>query len=156
MLTTRPIVAFVATVDPPRAKAFYADTLGLRLVSEDAFALAFEAGGTLLRVATVQALQPAGYTVLGWIVPDIQQAVRDLSDRHVRFQRYDGMGQDEHGVWKAPGGAKVAWFRDPDGNTLSLTELESSTTRVTRARGTTSANSRQTSRRASRTASRRK
>jgi catechol 2,3-dioxygenase-like lactoylglutathione lyase family enzyme len=156
MLTTRPIVAFVATVDPPRAKAFYADTLGLRLVSEDAFALAFEAGGTLLRVATVQALQPAGYTVLGWIVPDIQQAVRDLSDRQVRFQRYDGMGQDEHGVWKAPSGARVAWFRDPDGNTLSITQLESSPRRVTRVRGKTSTNARRTSRRASRTASRRK
>jgi catechol 2,3-dioxygenase-like lactoylglutathione lyase family enzyme len=156
MLTTRPIVAFVATVDPPRAKAFYADTLGLRLVSEDAFALAFEAGGTLLRVATVQALQPAGYTVLGWIVPDIQRAVRDLSDRHVRFERYDGMGQDEHGVWKAPSGARVAWFRDPDGNTLSITQLESSPRRVPRAPGKRSTNAHPTSRRASRTASRRK
>jgi len=81
MLKSRPIVAFVATTDPKRAKAFYAKTLGLRLVSEDDFALAFDAGGTRLRVAIVKTLQPAGYTVLGWIVPDIAKAVRDLLKR---------------------------------------------------------------------------
>lgn len=124
MLHSRPIVAFVATTDPPRAKRFYGKTLGLRLVSEDGFALVFDAGGTTLRVATVQALHPAGYTVLGWLVPDIRRAVRALTRRGAPFQRYGGlMEQDELGVWAAPGGALVAWFKDPDGNTLSLTEL---------------------------------
>jgi len=124
MLKSRPIVAFVATSDPKRAKTFYAKTLGLRLVSEDAFALAFDAGGTMLRVATVKSLKPAGYTVLGWIVPDIAKAVRDLVKRGVVFQRYKGMPQDDLGIWSSPSGARVAWFTDPDGNTLSLTQLE--------------------------------
>lgn len=123
MLKSRPIVAFVATTDPKRAKSFYADTLGLRLTSEDGFALAFDAGGTMLRVAIVKTLQPAGYTVLGWIVPDIAKAVRDLMKRGVVFQRYAGMPQDELGIWSSPSGARVAWFTDPDSNTLSLTEL---------------------------------
>jgi catechol 2,3-dioxygenase-like lactoylglutathione lyase family enzyme len=124
MLKSRPIVAFVATTDPKRAKSFYAKTLGLRLISEDGFALAFDAGGTMLRVATVKTLQPAGYTVLGWTVPDIARAVRALVKRGVTFQRYDGMGQDDLGIWSSPGGARVAWFTDPDGNTLSLTQFE--------------------------------
>jgi catechol 2,3-dioxygenase-like lactoylglutathione lyase family enzyme len=124
MLKGQPIIAFVATTAPARAKKFYAKTLGLRLVSEDAFALVFDAGGTMLRVAIVQQLQPAGYTVLGWIVPDIQRAIRDLVKRGVKFRRYEWMEQDEHGVWVSPAGAKIAWFEDPDGNTLSLTEFE--------------------------------
>jgi catechol 2,3-dioxygenase-like lactoylglutathione lyase family enzyme len=124
MLKTRPVVAFVATTNPSRAKAFYAKTLGLRLVSEDSFALAFDAGGTMLRVAIVQTLQPAPYTVLGWIVPDIAKAVRDLVTRGVMFQRYEWMKQDDLGIWSAPSGARVAWFSDPDGNTLSLTEID--------------------------------
>jgi catechol 2,3-dioxygenase-like lactoylglutathione lyase family enzyme len=123
MLKSQPIVAFVATTDPKRAKAFYAKTLGLRLISEDGFALAFDAGGTMLRVAIVNSLQPAGYTVLGWIVPDIAKAVRGLAKRGVSFQRYEGMPQDELAIWSSPSGARVAWFSDPDGNTLSLTEL---------------------------------
>ena len=123
MLKSRPIIAFVATTDPKRAKHFYAKTLGLRLVSEDGFALAFDAGGTMLRVAIVKTLQPAGYTVLGWIVPDIAKAARDLAKRGVRFQRFEGMPQDDLGIWSSPSGARVAWFTDPEGNTLSLTEL---------------------------------
>ncbi len=119
------VIAFVATTDQARAKQFYAKTLGLKLVSQDGFALAFDAGGTMLRVASVKELKPAGYTVLGWIVEDIAQAIRDLVDKGVAFQRYDFFEQDELGVWTAPSGAKVAWFLDPDGNTLSLTEVES-------------------------------
>ncbi|MBZ5559837.1 MAG: VOC family protein [Acidobacteriia bacterium] len=124
MLRSRPIIAFVATTNPARAKAFYAETLGLRLVSEDGFALAFDAGGTMLRVAIVQTLQPAGYTVLGWIVPDIAGAARDLMKRGVVFQRYEWMKQDELGIWTSPSGARIAWFTDPDGNTLSLTQID--------------------------------
>ena len=123
MLKSRPIVAIVATTDPKRAKRFYAKTLGLRLVSEDGFALAFDAGGTMLRVAIVKTLQPAGYTVLGWIVPDIAKAVRALVKRGVIFQRFEGMPQDDLGIWSSPSGARVAWFTDPDNNTLSLTGL---------------------------------
>jgi catechol 2,3-dioxygenase-like lactoylglutathione lyase family enzyme len=123
MLKSRPIVAFVATTDPARAKKFYAKTLGLRLVDEDPFALVFDGGGTMLRVATVPELKPAGYTVLGWVVPDIGKAVQSLGRRGVAFNRYDGMPQDEQGVWTSPSGARIAWFKDPDGNTLSLTMM---------------------------------
>lgn len=123
-LKSAPIIAFVATTNPAAAMKFYAKTLGLRLVSEDAFALTFDAGGTMLRVATVRELQPAGYTVLGWIVPDITRSIRDLVKRGVTFQRYEFLAQDEHGVWSASSGAKVAWFQDPEGNTLSLTEFK--------------------------------
>ncbi|HVP37923.1 MAG TPA: VOC family protein, partial [Candidatus Saccharimonadales bacterium] len=118
------IIAFVATTAPERAKAFYAKTLGLRLVSQDAFALAFDAGGTMLRVTIVKTLRPAGYTVLGWIVPDIVRVVRSLMRRGVKFKRYEGMLQDDLGIWSSSSGARIAWFTDPEGNTLSLTELE--------------------------------
>jgi hypothetical protein len=96
--------------------------LGLRLTSEDKFALVFDANGTSLRVSVVRELVPAGYTVLGWLVPNIEQAVRELTARSVVFQRFDGLQQDDLGIWSAPSGASVAWFRDPDGNTLSLTQ----------------------------------
>src|SRR5260221_7527241 len=120
MLKSRPIVAFVATTDPKRAKAFYAKTLGLHLVSEDGFALAFDAGGTMLRVAIVNALQPAGYTVLGWIVPYIAKAVPALVKRGVCFQRYEGMQQDHIRIWSSPRCARATLVTDPECNTLSL------------------------------------
>jgi len=123
MLKSQPIIAFVAATDPHRAKTFYRKTLGLRLVSEDGFALVFDVGGTMLRVVLVRTFQPAGYTVLGWIVPDIAKAVRGLVKRGVSFQRYEGMPQDDLGIWSSPGGARIAWFMDPEGNTLSLTEV---------------------------------
>jgi catechol 2,3-dioxygenase-like lactoylglutathione lyase family enzyme len=128
MLTSRPIIAFVATATPARAKAFYQKTLGLRLVSEDGFALTFDAGGTMLRVAAVDAVRPAGYTVLGWSVPDLRREVRRLEKRGVVFQRYPGMPQDALGVWTSPSGACVAWFADPDGNTLSITQFRGPST----------------------------
>jgi catechol 2,3-dioxygenase-like lactoylglutathione lyase family enzyme len=115
------IVAFVATAKPPRARRFYRDTLGLRLVGEDQFALVFDAHGTMLRVAIVKEVRAAGYTVLGWQVPDIVAAAKRLQKAGVRLQRYPGMGQDEQGIWTSPSGARIAWFKDPDGNTLSLT-----------------------------------
>ena len=121
-LSSRKIVAFVATVDPGRARAFYEGALGLRLITEDPFALVFDAGGTKLRVSVVRELTPPPYTIVGWMVPDIREAVRELAGRSVVFQRFDGLEQDEACIWAAPGGALVAWFRDPDGNTLSLTQ----------------------------------
>jgi catechol 2,3-dioxygenase-like lactoylglutathione lyase family enzyme len=123
VLTSRPIMAFAATVAPARARRFYRDVLGLRLESEDGFALAFDAGGTMLRVQIVPKVRPAGYTSLGWFVPDIRREVRALARRGVTFQRYPGLAQDADGIWTSPSGARVAWFRDPDGHTLSLTEF---------------------------------
>jgi catechol 2,3-dioxygenase-like lactoylglutathione lyase family enzyme len=122
-LGTREIIAFIGTTDPSRAKAFYRDALGLALRSEDEFALAFDAHGTMLRVTAVQQLVAAAYTVLGWRVPNIVTAVRELQAAGVRFERYQGMPQDERGIWKSPSGAQVAWFKDPDGNTLSITQF---------------------------------
>ena len=124
MLETMPIVAFVATTMPDRAKEFYSNVLGLQLLSEDGFALVYDAGGTKLRVAVVKELQPAGYTVLGWIVPGIRRLIQDLMKRGVEFRRYEGFDQDDLGIWTSPSGARVDWFGDPDGNTLSLTEFE--------------------------------
>ncbi len=118
-----PLVGFVAVTDMARAKAFYAGTLGLRLVSEEPpFALVFDAGGTMLRITPVKEIVPAGYTVLGWQVTDIAAAARTLLTAGVEFQRYPFLEQDELGIWSAPGGAKVAWFQDPDGNTLSISQ----------------------------------
>jgi catechol 2,3-dioxygenase-like lactoylglutathione lyase family enzyme len=123
MLGSAPLVAFVATTRPDEARAFYRDTLGLLLTSEDQFALAFNAGGTMLRVAKVEQLQPAAYTVLGWTVADITIAVEALVQRGVRFERYSFMDQDPNGIWTSPSGARIAWFKDPDRNTLSVTQL---------------------------------
>jgi catechol 2,3-dioxygenase-like lactoylglutathione lyase family enzyme len=117
------IVAFAATSRPARARRFYRDTLGLRLVSEDEFALAFDAHGTMLRVSIVQEVVAAEYTVLGWQVPDIVAAAKRLRAAGVRLQRYSGMGQDKLGIWTSPSGARVAWIKDPDGNTLSITQF---------------------------------
>lgn len=122
-LGSQKIMAFAATADPAKAKAFYRDTLGLRLTSEDGFALAFDVQGVMLRVTTVKKVAVAPYTVLGWQVDDIAATANALGKAGVEFQRYQGLPQDELGVWEAPGGAKVAWFQDPDGNTLSITEL---------------------------------
>jgi catechol 2,3-dioxygenase-like lactoylglutathione lyase family enzyme len=121
-LATQPIVAFIATLDPERARKFYRDTLGLRLVLDELpFALIFDSRGTMLRVTPVKELNPTGYTVLGWQVPDIVAAAKALGAAGVRFERYPGLEQDELGIWTVPGGgARVAWFKDPDGNTLSI------------------------------------
>ena len=105
------------------ARRFYRDVLGLRLVSEDEFALAFDARGTMLRVSIVKEVVPAGYTVLGWQVSDIVAAAKRLQKVGVRLQRYPGMSHDEQGVWTSPSGARVGWFKDPDGNTLSITQF---------------------------------
>ncbi|HEY1501216.1 MAG TPA: glyoxalase superfamily protein [Acidobacteriaceae bacterium] len=117
------IIAFVTIVDVERAKRFYGDTLGLRLVSEEPpFALVFDAHGIMLRLGMGKELPPASGTVLGWQVPDIGAAVRNLESVGVHFERYEFLKQDDSGVWGSPTGAKVAWFKDPDGNTLSVSE----------------------------------
>ncbi len=122
MLGQAKLVAFTAVSDAARARAFYRDVLGLRLVSEDGFAIVFDAHGTTLRVSLVKEVVAAPYTVLGWGVADIAAAVKGLSAAGVQFERYPWMEQDDLGIWSAPGGARVAWFKDPDGNLLSLSQ----------------------------------
>jgi catechol 2,3-dioxygenase-like lactoylglutathione lyase family enzyme len=117
------IIGFVSIVDVSRAKGFYRDTLGLRLVMEEPpFALVFDANGIMLRLGMAQEIAPAHGTVLGWQVPEITATVKNLAQAGVSFERYEGMDQDELSIWTSPTGAKVAWFKDPDGNTLSISE----------------------------------
>jgi catechol 2,3-dioxygenase-like lactoylglutathione lyase family enzyme len=123
MLGSSDVIAFAAATDLGRARAFYEQVLGLPLVGRNEIACVFDANGTMLRVTAVPAVPRAGYTVLGWRVADITLASRDLAARGVVFLRYDGMDQDGDGVWTTPGGDKVAWFADPDGNILSLTQF---------------------------------
>jgi catechol 2,3-dioxygenase-like lactoylglutathione lyase family enzyme len=122
VLASAKVVAFLATGDAARAKAFYGEVLGLRLLSEDGFAVVFDANGTTLRVAIVQDVVPAPYTVLGWDVEDIAATAGRLTAAGVVFERYAWLQQDELGIWSAPSGAKVAWFKDLDGNVLSLSQ----------------------------------
>jgi catechol 2,3-dioxygenase-like lactoylglutathione lyase family enzyme len=117
------IIGFVSIVDVFRARDFYRDILGLRLVKEEPpFALVFDANGIMLRLGMAKELPPAHGTVLGWKVPEIAATVKNLVQAGVRFERYGGMNQDDLGIWISPTGAKVAWFKDPDGNTLSISE----------------------------------
>jgi catechol 2,3-dioxygenase-like lactoylglutathione lyase family enzyme len=122
-MTPFKIICFVATKNPASARKFYETTLGLRFISDDPFAMVFDANGTMLRVQKVQELQPAAHTILGWDVPDITARIQELMGKGVCFERYPGLRQDELGAWMTPAGAKVAWFKDPDGNTLSLTQF---------------------------------
>ena len=123
MLNTSKIISFVATKNPAVAWEFYERTLGLSLVSDDPFALVFNVNGVMLRVAKVQELTPAKHAILGWDVQDVCAEIEQLTKRGVRFERYAGLPQDEQGIWTSPIGAKVAWFKDGDGNTLSLTQF---------------------------------
>ena len=123
VLAAADLVAFVPTTDLARARSFYGDQLGLPVLDESGFALVLDAHGTRLRVTLVDQVAAAPYTIVGWVVPDIASAVRALAAGGVRWERFAGMEQDEMGVWTSPGGDRVAWFKDPDGNTLSLTEV---------------------------------
>ena len=122
MIASGDVIAFAPTADPDRACAFYRDVLGLALVERNAFASVFDANGTMLRVTTVQRVDPRPYTVLGWMVDDLEAALGELAGAGIEPLRYDGLEQDAAGVWTAPSGGRIAWFRDPDGNTLSLTQ----------------------------------
>jgi catechol 2,3-dioxygenase-like lactoylglutathione lyase family enzyme len=123
MLETGNVIAFVGSADLGQARVFYERTLGLRMIERNEFACVFDANGTMLRVTAVAEVARAGYTVLGWQVSDIAAVVRGLTAKGVAFLRYAGMDQDESGVWTTPGGDQVAWFADPGGNVLSLTQL---------------------------------
>ena len=126
MLGSADLIAFVPTRDPAKARKFYAETLGLDFISEDPFALVFNARGTPLRIANVSAVKdfkPAPFTIVGWQVTNVSDTLGDLAKKGVRFERFPGMVQDAKGVWKSPSGARVAWFKDPDGNILSITQV---------------------------------
>lgn len=123
MLSTADLVAFGVTTDPERAKDFYGRVLGLKLQSDEPWSLVFDAHGTMLRIQKVQSFTPAPFTLLGWRVPSLEPYAKELVAQGVTLKRYAGFDQDELGVWRALDGTKVAWFADPDGNTLSLTEF---------------------------------
>jgi catechol 2,3-dioxygenase-like lactoylglutathione lyase family enzyme len=126
MPKTKPLdnpVLFLATSNPDRSRDFYERVLGLEFVADEPPALVFRVGPSMLRIQKVEGVHPAPYTALGWAVPDIRATVRRLRDAGAVFQRSDGMNQDADAIWLAPSGARVAWFRDPDGHVLSLTEF---------------------------------
>ena len=120
MLDTAQLVAFVPSLDLDASDRFYSGVLRLRRVESTAFANAYDANGTQLRVTRVGELPEVSHTVLGWRVENIAAEIRELRAAGVDFKLYDSMVQDEDGVWQSPSGALIAWFSDPDGNTLSL------------------------------------
>jgi catechol 2,3-dioxygenase-like lactoylglutathione lyase family enzyme len=123
MLGNQKIVAFVPIRDAARAHAFYRDTLGLRLLAEDNFALLFKVGGVHLRTTLIGKFQPQPFTVLGWSVADAAETACKLNSAGISCERFPPLDQDELGLWRAPGGAQIAWFKDPDGNILSISQL---------------------------------
>ena len=123
MLGSRNLVAFVATTNASRARQFYEKVLGLRFVADEPWALVFDAHATMLRIQKVEKMTPQPHTSLGWEVPDIAAILQALLEAGVHCERYDFLEQDGLGVWSTPSGAKIAWFKDPDGNTLSLTQF---------------------------------
>jgi catechol 2,3-dioxygenase-like lactoylglutathione lyase family enzyme len=123
MLDTTNIIAFIPTLDFDKARAFYEGVLGLRFEKNDGFAMVLDANGIMIRVARVPSdFKPAPFTILGWEVPDIESVVPALEARGVHFERFGFFEQDALGIWTAPTGDKVAWFKDPDGNTLSVSQ----------------------------------
>ena len=122
MLGSTNIVAFVPIKDGDKARAFYEGILGLRLVKDDGFAVVFEANGIMVRAAKLKEFAPSQFTVLGWEVSNLEDAVRSLGKRGVKFEIFGFFKQDELCIWTAPTGDKVAWFKDPDGNILSVSQ----------------------------------
>jgi catechol 2,3-dioxygenase-like lactoylglutathione lyase family enzyme len=123
MLESARAIAFVPATDLGRARDFYEGVLGLEVLDVSSFACVFRVGGATLRVAVVGELSPQPFTVFGWAVEAISETMAGLAARGVEFLRYEGMDQDPAGVWVTPGGDRIAWFRDPDGNVLSLTQF---------------------------------
>lgn len=123
MLDRSDLVTFTATTDPQRARSFYEGVLGLKLIEETPFALAFDANGTVLRIQVVQQFTPQPHTALGWSVAAIEATVRALAAHDVAFERFPGLEQDQFGIWASPSGVRIAWFKDPDGNLLSLSQM---------------------------------
>lgn len=122
MLGSTNIVAFVPTRDADKARSFYEGLLGLRFAKDDGFAMVLDANGIMIRVARVKDFAPVQFTILGWQVSQIENVVQDLQKKGVHIEMFGFFKQDELGIWTAPTGDKVAWFKDPDGNILSLSE----------------------------------
>jgi catechol 2,3-dioxygenase-like lactoylglutathione lyase family enzyme len=122
MLAASKIIGFVPTKDSKRAREFYEGKLGFQFVSDDPFALVVRAGETMIRVAKVADFAPAPYTVLGWEVKEIEAIVASLKNSGVVFEKYPFVQDQELGIWTAPTGDKIAWFKDPDGNVLSVSQ----------------------------------
>ena len=122
MLGSTNIIAFVPIKDPEKSRAFYEGILGLRFVKDDGFALVLDANGIMIRAAKMKDFTPAQFTVLGWEVSDIENVVRELGKNGIHFEVFGFFKQDELGIWTSPNGDKVAWFKDPDGNTLSVSQ----------------------------------
>jgi catechol 2,3-dioxygenase-like lactoylglutathione lyase family enzyme len=123
MIAKHDIIAFLGATDSAQAKRFYEEVLGLKLVSDDGFALVFDANGIMLRVSIVKDFHPAPFTILGWKVNDIRDTIAKLIERGVKFEHFPHFDQDDLGIWTAPDRTMVAWFKDPAGNTLSLTQF---------------------------------
>jgi catechol 2,3-dioxygenase-like lactoylglutathione lyase family enzyme len=122
MLGKYDLMAFVATAEPDKARAFYEGKLGLAVTHQDNYAVTYDANGIRLRMSFVKELKPAPYSILSWVVPDIHAVIGELAAKGVVFEIFGGFEQDAAGVWTAPDGTQVAWFKDPGGNMLSLTE----------------------------------
>jgi catechol 2,3-dioxygenase-like lactoylglutathione lyase family enzyme len=122
MISNSEVMGFIPTVDAVRARAFYEGVLGLRFVSDDPFALVVESNGTFIRITKSGEFTPVPHTILGWRVKDIEEEVQALHAQGVTFKRYPPMSQSDLGIWTAPGGTRIAWFLDPDGNLLSLSQ----------------------------------
>ena len=122
MLGSMKIVAFVPIKDSEKTRSFYEGVVGLRFVKDDGFALVFDANGIMVRAAQMKDFTPAQFTVLGWQVYEIENVVRALQKKGVHFEIFGFFQQDELGIWTAPTGDKVAWFKDPDGNILSVSQ----------------------------------
>jgi catechol 2,3-dioxygenase-like lactoylglutathione lyase family enzyme len=122
MLAANKLMGFVPTRDSVKARTFYEEKLGFQFVSDDPFALVMKAGESAIRIAKAEDFTPAPYTVMGWEVSDIDAVVRWLTQRGVAFEKYPFVQDRELGIWTAPGGDKVAWFKDPDGNVLSVSQ----------------------------------
>jgi catechol 2,3-dioxygenase-like lactoylglutathione lyase family enzyme len=122
MIAQNPLIAFIPSKDAARARVFYEEKLGLRFVSDDSFAVVMDANGIMVRITRVGEFTPFPFTILGWLVNDIHKTVAEMTSKGLQFKRYGFLEQGNDGVWTAPDGAKVAWFLDPDGNTLSLSQ----------------------------------
>jgi len=116
------IIGFVPTTDKAKARGFYEDVLGLEFQEEDTFAVVMNANGIDIRIVDVGQFTPFGFTILGWAVEDIAESVTTMRARGVVFETYDFLEHDDLGIWTAPDGARVAWFKDVDGNTLSVSQ----------------------------------
>jgi predicted enzyme related to lactoylglutathione lyase len=122
MLGQRPVVAFIPTTDFKKARAFYEGIVGLSFVAEDPIAMMLDANGIMVRVSKVEKFTPQPFTILGWEVHSVAQIGEKLKAKGVTFERYSYLEQDAAGIWTSPSGARVAWFKDPDGNVLSISQ----------------------------------